>query len=584
MDINTEAQEIRAEAVAENKKGFFDPIEVKGLSAKSARAFSAGRFSEFLRATSKLLAFTSARVYGLIFLSFGVLTLFLHFAEYYFRQDSGVTLTSLVIGAVFVLLSLFFLASDKPICIALQSHRLLDFIVFDFFSINRMQKSGDEHGFGAAVGILIGFVLSILGFFFPTEYAALLIVGLIFAAVAMVSAEFPYIFSLLIFPYLSAIPYSRYILAALIIITLISFARKVLVGKRVYSFEIYDFVILFLMLAVLITGALLGGGDTESALFSVIFVLGYIPASNLAVNRRLFDCASGAVVASAIPLSLYSVIRYTVRLFLGKREAERAFFDSPELLSVYLAAVIVFSLYLSVKRSSPRKKRYYFFVFLLASLAALTTEYFAIFIALILSVLSVILINSRKPLGFIIIVLLGLPFFVFLLSDTLLLRLSDALSVSPSLLERGNGAWTSLCYFAKNLFVGMGSGAPISAPDVGYNTYLALVCRFGILAGMAFAVLLVLRIIHIRIFKRYYSDSTVSFYVDMCAIASVSMLLLGSFFDIFSQTEMIYFFVAFFGIGSAALRVSKKEMEENLNYYKDLGRSDSADVDVVIKC
>ena len=46
---------------------------------------------------------------------------------------------------------------------------------------------------------------------------------------------------------------------------------------------------------------------------------------------------------------------------------------------------------------------------------------------------------------------------------------------------------------------------------------------------------------------------------------------------------MIYYFVVTFATGSAALRVSNKEKEERRSYYKDLGTSDSAAIDVFLK-
>ncbi len=577
--MNADNNQSFAEDSAAEKKDLFDAVEIKGLSAKSARAFSMGRFARMLRFISRLLAFTTSRVYGLMFLSFGVLTLFLHLGEYYFMDDPRVQVSSLVIGAVFALLSIFLLISDKPICIALQSVKIIDFIVFDFFSINRMQGTGTERRLSGAVGIIVGFLLSVLGFFLPTEYAALVFVGLIFFAVAMVSPEFPYIFSLLIFPYLSLIPNSSILFAALIALTVISFARKVLVGKRIYSLEIYDFLFLFFIIAVLICGAILGKGESaNNSLIIIIFALGYIPASNMAVNRRLFDCISGAVVASSIPVCLYSIVRYAIELFAYERKPARAFFSSPEIFAVYLTVVALFSLYLSLKRSRIVKKRYYFAAFVLSILAVLTTECFAVPMALLLLILTLFAIRSRKLSYCWILLFITVPMLLFLLGSTALSWISENLSVSPSLVLRKESILLYLDFFAKNFFLGGGVGG-----DFARNVYLGIACRFGILAIMAFLILIVLRVFHIGIHKKYFSDSTVNFYVELSTLATVSILIFGSYADIFADPEMLYMFISVFATGSAALRVSRKEKEEQLSYYKDLGTSDSAAIDVSIK-
>ena len=78
----------------DRKKAFFDAVDIKGLSSKRARAFSAGRVAKLLRLISRYLAFTPARVYGLTFLSFGVLTLFLHLGGYYFMDDPRIEASS----------------------------------------------------------------------------------------------------------------------------------------------------------------------------------------------------------------------------------------------------------------------------------------------------------------------------------------------------------------------------------------------------------------------------------------------------------------------------------------------------------
>ena len=584
--MNTESSQVFSEdnVSSKNEKGFFDSIEIKGLSAKSARFFSTGKFAKFLRFVSKLLAFTPARVYGLFFLSFGVLTLFLNLGEYYFMENPRVSLSSLAVGAFFAVISVFLIISDKPICIALQSVRVIDFIVFDIFSINRMQKSdGEEKKISGAVGIILGLLLSVLCLFVPAEYLGLGLLGLIFAAVAMTSPEFPYIFSLLIFPYLSLIPHSSWIFIFLIVLTVISFVRKVLVGKRNYSLEIYDFLFLFLILAVLLTGVILGGSaSTENSLLIIFFALAYIPASNMAVNRRLFDCISGAVSAASIPISLYAVIRYVTELIFFERTAAKAFFDSSEILAVYLFTIAIFSLYPALKRTNIVKKSYYFAVFALSSLALLTTECLLIFVVFVFTFAAYSIISSKKTPCYLLFLVLLLPALLWLIGDTALLSLSETFSITPSLYERKERAGASLSFFFNNFFLG-GADSVFTEGDFSYNVYVGLGAGFGVLAILVFVLLIVLRVLHLSLYKKYFSDSTVDFYVDISALALVSLLVFGTYIDVFSDIEMLYLFVSVFATGSAALRVSKKEKEEKLSYYRDLGSSDHAAIDVSIK-
>jgi aconitase A len=77
----------------------------------------------------------------------------------------------------------------------------------------------------------------------------------------MISPEFSFISSILVCPYATLIPNSSWLLSALAILTVLSFARKVTVGKRVYSIEIYDVLMLLLVTSVLLAGVILGGSN-----------------------------------------------------------------------------------------------------------------------------------------------------------------------------------------------------------------------------------------------------------------------------------------------------------------------------------
>lgn len=577
MDTNSEFKSAK-----ETERSLFDPTEIKGISLKSAKTFFSGKIARALRSVSKHFSFTSSRVYGLAFLSFGILTLFLHLGEYYFMDDPKVEISSLVIGAVFTLFSLFFLPSDKPIGSAIQSVRLFDFIVYDFFSINRAQHRDGKSKINSAEGTLFGFLLALFGFFFPTEYAVLAILGLLFVVISMVSPEFPYILSLLLFPYIPILPHSSYILAILVVGALVSFARKVFVGKRIYHFEIYDFLFLFLILSVFVTGVILGGEDsTENSLLTIVFLVGYFPASNMAINRRLFDCVAGAISASAIPVGIYAAVQYVASLVSGSALKSKAFFDSPEIFAAYLSAVAIFSLYLARKRTRRLRKAYYYSVFTLSLVVILTTEIFIVLLMLVLITVSLGIIHSKRIPVFLLILVAALPTLLLFLSDSALASVSDIFSLS--LTERRSVAGGALSFFLDNPILGMGVENPFTEIDFSSNVYLAVVCRFGVLALIVFLLLIVLRTFHFGLFRKYYADSTVNFYAEISILASVCMLTIGSLSDIFADVKMFYFFTSVFSVGSSALRISKKEKEEMRIYYSDLGKSDLAAIDISIK-
>jgi hypothetical protein len=267
---------------------------------------------------------------------------------------------------------------------------------------------------------------------------------------------------------------------------------------------------------------------------------------------------------------------------MDKRMSAKAFFTSSAVLAAYLCVAVVFSLFLSVNRSRKIKKRYYFATFIINAIAIITTEYFALPIALLLSVAAFMIIRSRKVPALFALPLLVLPFGMLFLPDSVLSKLSE-LPISPSVIEVSNGISDSLSLFLEHLFLGIGANGFGEGAYYSHSTYLALGCRFGIIAVIIFVLLVVIRFLHLVVFRKHYSDSTVSFYVDMCTVSAIAMLLLGSFADIFENIIMVYFFISVFATGSSALRVSKKERLERLSYYADSGSSDYAVLDVTVK-
>ncbi len=562
------------------KARLFDSFELRGLSVNAARAFSSGKAAKMLRYVLRLLAFTPTRVYACASLSFGLLTLVLHLGEYYFKNDALAEPSSLIIGAAFALLSVLLFISDKPLCIALQSSRITDFIFFEFFSMRRMQKNENEKSLPLMSGIFFGFVFAVLGFFVPVYYVALSVGALIFVFVSMTSPEFPYISSILLFPYLNVIPYSSWILASISLLALVSFLRKVAVGKRVYNVEIYDILFFFFILSVLLTGVILGGkASTEPALLIIIFTLGYVPAANIAANRRLCDCIVSAIALSSAPTSVFAVISYAVNWGRGVRRPSSAWFLSSEMLAVYLSVSVLFSIYLAVERKKKTKKISYLVSFLLSLAGLITTEYFALVIALVIGVCMFFVIRSKKTPKLLVLPLLLLPFAVYLLPESVLLWISEFFGISPDLISLRSALLKSASTFFDNIFLGIGAngfGANI-------NTYFGIACRFGILAVVVCLAVFLIRILHVGVYRKYYPNALVGFYVDMTSLAMLIMLVIGSYTDVISEISAAYFFVVIFGLGTAALRISKKERDQMLSYYKD-SRSQSASViDVFLK-
>ena len=292
---------MKSTATGFNEK-VFSSHEINGIGIIRTKNLLRGKLVKFLNFIGRSLSYSSTRSYGAFLLSFGILSLLLNLGEYYFRVDGQVSLSVLIICAVLAVVSVPLLLFDRPICIALQDFRLTDHLFFEFFSIKRMHRI--KHvSVPPILALFIGCVPAVIAFFTSIETVILVLLVTFIVAISFTSPEFPMMLMVIVLPYISLLPYSSVILSALSLLTFVSYIMKVLIGKRVFNFGIYDVTIFLISILIFISGVC---GNYEMSLnSSLVFIaltLAYFPASNMIVNRRLADSAINALIVSALPI------------------------------------------------------------------------------------------------------------------------------------------------------------------------------------------------------------------------------------------------------------------------------------------
>ena len=106
----------------------FPSKELSGSMTKGMKRILSSRIFKLERDFSYLLSHASARAYGAIFLSFGLLSLILYFVGIYPNRGMATP----IIALSFSVLAIPFLLSDKSLPYILQKYALTDFIFFDF--------------------------------------------------------------------------------------------------------------------------------------------------------------------------------------------------------------------------------------------------------------------------------------------------------------------------------------------------------------------------------------------------------------------------------------------------------------------
>ena len=589
--ILTEFQKKRE--ASKSDRHTFPTRQFSGNMTESKMRFLNSRPVKLFKSATRLISHVSTRAYGLYPFSFGAVSLLL----YFLNISADMSVLTPVLGALVTLLSIPFLLSDKTLPHFLQGFAVTDYVFFEFFCLKRANKMETVKRIPLIISLLLGTVTALIGLFYPVWWITVVMAAAIFVGITLSSPEFAFFASFLALPYMSAAPYSSYILACVVMLTVFSFLRKSYFGKRVFYIDGYDLVIGAFMLCVLISGVFIKGLSSFAWALGMIFAgLGYTLANNVITNRRLSDRAANTIVISSLPSAIIAITVFARELALG-RGGELIDvgvfygFSTGEAAAVFMIVASVFAVAM-MKQSHGAKKAFYSVVFVVEAIALiLTGEVFAV-LALIIGIVSYYLIRLRRGSVLISIVLSILPYAFLLLPDSFL---DTLFSVIPSLrgAEELFSLWgESLSAFAGNLVFGIGIGADsfreeMSALGISRNDSSNLFIEIGLEAGIValffFVLLLVVRLCHRSVYRSYVRISEVSTFAPLCTSCVLSLIAYGAFSYIFADLFAGYLFWCVFGIGSAALRVAKKETDDRNQYYEDTRASDSSAIDVEIR-
>jgi hypothetical protein len=142
------------------------------------------------------------------------------------------------------------------------------------------------------------------------------------------------------------------------------------------------------------------------------------------------------------------------------------------------------------------------------------------------------------------------------------------------------------------LLVGVGMGADSfssviseygQAAENSSALLLEIACEAGAFALLAFFILLLIRLRHRRIYREYVVESHVTRLSCISASTAIMLIAFGMTEYIWADQMIYYLFWCIFGIGSATLRIAKREHDDRVMYYGDLTTVDSSVIDVKVR-
>ena len=556
-----------------------------------------GGAAKFLNFIGRSFAYASTRTYGCFMLSFGLVSLFLQFAEFYFKSEQGDAFSNIIISAVIALIGIPLLIIDRPICIVAQDFFVTDYLFFEFLSIKRMQANVNHPSIKILGGIFLGFIPAVVSFFVPIHYVVITLFLIAVTTVAFTTPEFPMVLTILVLPYVSLISYSEIVLVCLCAVTFLSYALKVILGKRVYNFCIYDIFVCLLAFFAFIGGFFGAGEDSlRNALILIALLLIYFPANNLIVNRRLADLLINTFVISSIPVTVISIVEFIVENVNPKAVVPQystpgmsAFFSTPEALSAFLLVSSVFALTHAVEKRRPWKKTLYFAVFGLEAVALGLTMQPFVWIAMLLSFPAYSIITSRKIPMDALVLLMALPLVLFALPVGSLDAVYKFLKISPDFSGIIAGYSESMNIFFENLWLGIGIGdasySAVSGASSGgmFNMLLGVATELGIFALILLVSMILMLLRQLSYYRRFMTNSNFITVKDMSALAVTVFMIYSVGANVFEDIAIICLFFIMFGICSSVMRSARKEHDDRLGYYGDSSSSESSVIDVDIR-
>ncbi len=572
----------------------FNSKEISGMGMISTMRILRGGLSRWLKLIGGALSYSSTRTYGSFTLAFGLFTIFLNLGQYYFVSNPADVLSSLIVGAVFSILSIPFLIMDRPMCLVMQDFILTDYVFFEFFSIKRMHREYKGPKIPPFIGFIFGLVPSVIELFFEPELAVLSVLLVAFVIVAMSSPEFPMIATLLVLPYISLLPYYKLILSLLCILTFLSFITKVAVGKRVFNVDIYSFLLLAFFIFALVGGIVTEGSETLiNAFYLIAIFLGTVPVSNLIVNRRLCDCALKAIIVSSVPIAVLSVLEFAFEKHLFgltppeySTEGISATFSSSASLAAFLTLSVILSFGFYLGKRVKYKKRSYLAIFVLLLIAlTLTLKYSMLFLLLGIFVTLRIFTSKKLPADLVSIISLLAPL-VFMLPSDMGNAVTDFFRSEQSFSEQVSGIRRAAELFRDNIWFGIGisnKSPTVTEASDGANLLIGLGLELGIFALVFFVFIVILRFRHITSFRTLFRGTSLDLPIRVTSVALASMLLCGIGIYIFDESVILYLFLSVFGILTSLLHTVKKDNDERLGYYSDARTSESSAIDISLR-
>ncbi len=538
------------------------------------------------------LSYFSARGAGFFLLGFAATLFVLCFTGHLFLYEEKAPFSQLVIAVASFVLGMLLLPGRRPLALILADNRLLCFLFFTFLCLKRPRTSKTTPQLKGGLARRTLMVLLGVGYGFCTAFfSPPALVGiaalLLFVGCAFASPECCLVVAALSLPFLSLLPHTTLLLALPVSLLLLSFFRKVLLGKRIFRYTALDRLVLVFAFFYAVGGLFAYSGTLalkQAALF-VLFVAAYFPAANLLANRRAAYATVGALLTSGLGVCIIGLIQQ----FSGHATADwldpsmftyidgrifSVFQSGPNVLALYLVMLAPLCFYVLTRC---RRFSSALGALLLTAVYILTLVYTwsrGAWVAAAFSLLVfTVLMLRHKPL-----VLLTLsaitPYVLLLLPESLWQRLISLANLGDSSISYRISVWrSSLRMLGDHLLTGVGTGTEAfqsayaayaaqgaEKAEHAHNLLLQMGIEVGIIPLLLFMALLVL-LSFVCLHRPMRKNKSPRRPLQMACFASlVGVIVMGAGDYPFYDLRMLFLFFLVAGLLVATARGRVEDM------------------------
>lgn len=567
-----------------------------------SNAFESSLFLGKLQSAMQGLQTMPLRAYGNFWMSFGIYTILIYFIRMFLPFSETANLGFLITGIVISVASLPLVTARGSFSSAILKSRIVRSLCMDVFGFREeiLEKKAKKKPRTSWL-ILLGILCGMLTFVIHPLYIPIAVVGLVALFLIFSTPEIGLCITLFILPFLSIFSSPTLALGILVLITFFAYALKLVRGKRMMRFELYDLMIVIFGIIIFLGGTISAGGTPSfrSALISCALMLGYFLVVNLIRTKEWVSRCFGTLVSSATIVALLGVLQYLFNVFgsLNRSTLDLSqfsdikgrvtvLFENPNILGFYLAMIFPLALYMFL--DAPIKKRTKIpslCACMLILLCLVFTWSRGAWLACLISTLIFFLIYSRKTLRYVLALLIALPLLAFLLPDNIRRRFLSIGSFSDSStvyrVYTWQGTWDAIENF---LFGGVGYGtetyaavyphyayAGMEMAEHSHNLFLQIWFSLGIFALLVFLFVVWLFLQRNLETLKISSDSSMRLMTAATLCAGIAMLVMGLFDYVWYSYRIFFLFWILVGLTAAISRVDAAERQR-----KDWSESEDA--------